>query len=62
MQLNQEQLQALQTFKVKHGARWKDKLLQTWQQGSENQEPYGSTLRKMRSSLGEKGLREVAIN
>lgn len=62
MQLSTEQLMALQTFKVKHGARWKEKLLQLWQQGLEKNEPYGLTLRKMRSSLGEKGLREVALS
>ena len=62
MQLNETQIMALQTFKVKHGAKWKQKLTQIWQQGAENKEPYGATLRKLRTSLGEDGLKDVTLN
>ena len=62
IQLTSEQRLALDTFKVRYGARWKLRLIQVWKSGAENKEHYGKVLKQLRTSIGPGGLERVNLS
>lgn len=56
-----EQLEALQAYKAKYGAHWKDALSSAWMQGADAREPNGHLLRQVRNQLGPSWLSTAAI-
>lgn len=62
MHLTSEQRLALDTFKVRYGARWKLRLAQVWKSGAENKEHYGRVLKQLRTVVGPEGLEKINLS
>jgi hypothetical protein len=59
--INNEQKEALQQFKSKHGRNWKLELRLRWMRGTDVNEANGHLLRQVRNNVGPSGLDKIRI-
>lgn len=50
------QLEAIETYRLQHGAKWKEKLSDAWASGRDDREPNGALLRQVRNTFGPEWL------
>jgi hypothetical protein len=50
------QLEAIENYRLKHGANWKEKLSEAWASGRDEREPKAALLRQVRNTFGPEWL------